>query len=75
MRLARRDWRPNPLVLAIVATIGAAGLVFYLQHRAITTLQSQNEVIVRQLSEQTAADIAASCDARSTGRSSTRWRR
>ena len=27
MRLARRDWRPPPLVLAIVATIGAAGLV------------------------------------------------
>ena len=58
MRLARRDWRPQPLVLAIVATIGAAVLVFYLQQRAMTALQSQNEVIVRQLAEQTAADIA-----------------
>ena len=56
--LARRDWRPPPLVLAIVATIVAAGLVFYLQQRAMTALQSQNEVIVRQLAEQTAADIA-----------------
>ncbi len=46
------------MVLAITATIGAAGLVLFLQHRAITTLQSQNQVIVRQISEQTAADIA-----------------
>jgi signal transduction histidine kinase len=45
-------------VLAIVATIGAAGLMFYLQQRAMTALQSQNQVIVRQLAEQTAADIA-----------------
>jgi signal transduction histidine kinase len=58
MRLARRDWRPPPLVLAIVATIGAAGLVFYLQQRAMSALQSQNEVIVRQLAEQTATDLA-----------------
>lgn len=46
------------MVLAITATIGAAGLVLYLQHRAISTLQSQTEVILRQISEQTAADIA-----------------
>jgi signal transduction histidine kinase len=59
MRLARRDWRPKPLVLAIVATIGAAGLVVYLQQRSMTALQSQNQVIVRQLAEQTASDIAA----------------
>jgi signal transduction histidine kinase len=59
MRLARRDWRPKPLVLAILATIGAAGLVLYLQQRAMSALQSQNQVIVRQLAEQTAADIAA----------------
>ncbi len=49
MRPARRSWRPHPLVLAIFATIGAAGLVLYLQHRAITALQSQTQVIVRQL--------------------------
>ncbi len=59
MRLARRDWRPPPLVLAIVTTIGAAGLVLYLQQRAMTALESQNQVIVRQLAEQTASDIAA----------------
>ena len=58
MRLARRNWRPPPLVLAIVTTIGAAALVLYLQQRAMTALESQNAVIVRQLAEQTAADIA-----------------
>lgn len=58
MRLTRRSWRPHPLVLAIIATIGAAALVFYLQHRAITALQSQTQVIVRQLSEQAADDVA-----------------
>ena len=46
------------MVLAIAATIGAAGLVMFLQYRAITTLQSKNQVIVRQVSEQTAVDIA-----------------
>jgi len=58
MRLARRRWSPPPLVLAIVTTIGAAGLVLYLQQRAMTALESQNAVIVRQLAEQTATDIA-----------------
>ena len=42
MRLVESVGRPHPLVLAIIATIGAAALVLYLQHRAITTLQSQN---------------------------------
>ncbi len=58
MRLAQLSWRAHPMVLAIMATIGAAGLVLYFQHRAITTLQSQTQVIVRQISEQTAVDIA-----------------
>ena len=58
MRLARRDWRPPPLVLAIVTTIGAAAVVLYLQQRALVALESQNAVIVRQLAEQTATDIA-----------------
>jgi signal transduction histidine kinase len=44
--------------LAITATMIAAALVLYLQHRAISTLQSQTGVILRQLSEQTANDIA-----------------
>ncbi len=47
------------MVLAIVATIGAAGLVLYFQYHAITALESQTQVIARQISEQTAADIAA----------------
>ena len=46
------------MVLAIVTTIGAAGLVLYFQYRAITALQSQTQVIVQQISEQTAVDIA-----------------
>ncbi|MGE0813053.1 MAG: sensor histidine kinase [Vicinamibacterales bacterium] len=58
MRLARRDWRPPPLPLAIAATIAAAGLVLYLQQRAMSALESQNQVIVRQLAEQAATDIA-----------------
>jgi signal transduction histidine kinase len=41
-----------------MATIGAAGLVLYFQFRAITTLESQTQVIVRQISEQAAAEIA-----------------
>jgi signal transduction histidine kinase len=57
MPQALRSWRPHPLVLAIIATIGAAGLVLYLQHRAITALQRQTAVTVRQLSEQAAEDI------------------
>jgi signal transduction histidine kinase len=44
---------------AITATLIAAGLVLYLQHRAISALESQTGVILRQLSEQTANDIAA----------------
>jgi signal transduction histidine kinase len=58
MRTINFGWRPPPMVIAISATICAAGLVLFLQHRAISTLQSQTEVILRQISEQTAADIA-----------------
>ena len=50
-------WWPRPMVLAITAMIGAAGLVLYLQHRAIAALHSQTQVILRQMSEQTAVDI------------------
>jgi signal transduction histidine kinase len=56
MRLASPGFRrPH---LAITATLIAAALVLYLQHRAISTLESQTGVIVRQMSEQTAEDIA-----------------
>lgn len=47
------------MVCAIVATIGAAALVLLFQYRAISELQAQTEVITRQISEQSAADIAA----------------
>ena len=58
MRLTHPLWRARPLGLAIAATIGAAGLVLYFQHRAIAALDSQTKVIVRQISEQAAAEIA-----------------
>jgi signal transduction histidine kinase len=46
------------MVLAIAATFCAAGVVLYFQHRALSTLDSQTRVILRQISEQTAADVA-----------------
>jgi signal transduction histidine kinase len=46
------------MVLAIAATLCAAGLVLFLQHRAITALDSQTRVILRQISDQTASDVA-----------------
>ena len=46
------------MVIAIAATLCAAGLVLFLQHRAISALQSQTNVILGQISEQTAGDIA-----------------
>lgn len=51
--------RLQPMVLAIMATLCAAGLVLYHQHGAASALQSQTQVIVRQVSERTAIDIAA----------------
>jgi signal transduction histidine kinase len=59
MRTINLRWRPPPMVIAMLATLCAAALVLFLQHRAISTLQSQTEVILQQISEQTAADIAA----------------
>jgi signal transduction histidine kinase len=58
MRLTHPLWRARPLVLAIVATIGAAALVLYFQYRAIAALESQTQVIVQQITEQAAAEIA-----------------
>ena len=72
MRLSPPLWRAHPLVLAIVATIGAAGLVLYFQHRAIATLESQTQVIVRQISEQAADDVAGELRRALAGRSSIR---
>lgn len=47
------------MVFAIAATICAAALVLFFQYRAISELQAQTQVIMRQISEQSAADIAA----------------
>jgi signal transduction histidine kinase len=58
VRLNDKVWRAHPMALAVVATFCAAGLVLFLQHRAISALQSQTRVILRQISEQTAADVA-----------------
>ena len=49
----------SPMAFAIAATICAAGLVLVFQQRAIAALQAQTRVILRQVSEQSAADIAA----------------
>jgi signal transduction histidine kinase len=46
------------MAVAVVATICAIVFVFYYQYRSLEALQSQTRVIVRQISEQTAADIA-----------------
>lgn len=58
LRSVRELSRLNLMVLAITATLCAAGLVLYYQYQAITTLESQTRVIFRQISEQTAADVA-----------------
>ena len=47
------------MAFAIAATICAAGIVLFFQYRAIAALQAQTRVILRQVSEQSAADIAA----------------
>src|SRR5687767_11657507 len=49
----------SPMAFAIAATICAAGLVLVFQQRAIAALQAQTRVILKQVSEQSAADIAA----------------
>ena len=51
-------WRPQPMVLAIAATFCAVGLILFFQHRALSTLESHTQVILRQVAEQTANDIA-----------------
>jgi signal transduction histidine kinase len=46
------------MVLAIVAMFCAAALVLFLQHRATAALEAQTQVILRQISEQAAVDVA-----------------
>ena len=49
---------PSAMVFAIAATICAAALVLFFQYRAISELQAQTQVITRQITEQSAADVA-----------------
>ncbi|HUE84462.1 MAG TPA: HAMP domain-containing sensor histidine kinase [Vicinamibacterales bacterium] len=58
MRIVASYRRLHPMVLAIVATVCAAGLVLFLQYRAISALQSQTHQTLQQISEQAAGDIA-----------------
>jgi signal transduction histidine kinase len=45
------------MVVALVVTLIAAGLVLFYQYRALTALDSQTRVVFRQISEQTATDV------------------
>ena len=46
------------MMLAITATFCAAGLVLYFQHHTLSALDTQTRIVLRQLSEQTATDVA-----------------
>lgn len=59
MRRATSRGRPNSVLWAVLAMLGAASLALYLQHRALTTLQTQHEVILRQVAAQTASAVVA----------------
>jgi two-component system phosphate regulon sensor histidine kinase PhoR len=50
--------RSHLISVVIVATACAAGLMLYLQHRAITALRTQTEIILRQNTAQSARDVA-----------------
>ena len=48
----------QPMVLAIAATLCASALVLYFQYDALTTQQEQRRVILKQVSQQAAAEVA-----------------
>jgi signal transduction histidine kinase len=50
--------RPRLVAIALVATVCAATFVLYYQYRSLEAIESQTHVIFRQISEQTASDIA-----------------
>lgn len=45
------------MVVALLVTLVAAGLVLFYQYRALTALESETRVVLRQISEQTANDV------------------
>ena len=55
--MGRRVRRLDPVVFAILALLGAAGLVLYLQHRANAALDRQTAVILQKIAEQTATSV------------------
>jgi signal transduction histidine kinase len=48
----------QPMVLAIAATFCASGLVLYFQFGALTALHEQRRVILKQVSQQVATEVA-----------------
>src|SRR6185503_16058478 len=53
------DRRPEPVLVVVAALLAAAILVVYLQHRAITSLRHEAEMVVRGVSESAASQLAA----------------
>src|SRR5262245_16710179 len=56
---SRRPRRSDPYLYAVAAIVCAAALVLYLQRSAVRDLRSQTAVVLRQIAEQTAREIAA----------------
>jgi signal transduction histidine kinase len=52
------DRKPEPVLFVVAALLAAAILVAYLQHRAITSLRHEAEMVVRGASESAAAELA-----------------
>jgi hypothetical protein len=50
--------RSDPYLYAIAAIVCAAALVLYLQRRAVVELRGQTAVVLRQIAEQTAREVA-----------------
>jgi signal transduction histidine kinase len=53
------DRKPEPVFFVVAALLAAAMLVVYLQHRAITSLRHEAEMVVRGASESAAAELAS----------------
>ena len=60
------DRKPEPVLFVVAALLAAAILVVYLQHRAITSLRHEAEMVVRGASE-SAASLLATTIARTLG--------
>jgi signal transduction histidine kinase len=50
--------RPEPVLFVILALLCASVLVFYLQHRAITSLQRQTQLVFQEISQNAANRLA-----------------